>query len=122
MKFLLDANMPRSSAIILRRLGHDAVEVRLVLPAGASDASVAAYAKTQALALVTRELRLCRHPQLSPGDYFGLLVLDLPDDATAPQVTNALEAFLRNEDLLGRLPKQLAIVELWRVRFRGTGK
>ena len=34
MQFLLDANMPRSAAALLRRLGHEAEDVRDVFPVG----------------------------------------------------------------------------------------
>lgn len=47
-----------------------------------------------------------------------MVVLKLPDDATAAQVVKLLESFARREDWLARLAGRLAIVELWRVRFR----
>ncbi len=61
MKFLLDANMPRSSAELLRKHGHEAEDVRNILPGGADD---------EQLALTTRDLRLLRYPQLSPSRLF----------------------------------------------------
>lgn len=51
MNFLLDANMPRSSAALLRSLGHDLEDVRDVLPNGAEDSRVAAHAQKTAHAL-----------------------------------------------------------------------
>lgn len=42
MKFLLDANLPRSSAPLLRSLGHEVEDVREVLPPGADDGTVGA--------------------------------------------------------------------------------
>jgi hypothetical protein len=32
MRFLLDANLPRSAVILLRELGHEVEEVSVVLP------------------------------------------------------------------------------------------
>ena len=43
---------------------------------------------------------------------------DVRDNATAPQVVNLLETFVRREDWLAKLRRRLAIVEIWRVRFR----
>jgi predicted nuclease of predicted toxin-antitoxin system len=54
MLFLLDANMPRSAAGTVQRLGHDAVDVRDVGLGGAEDAQIAAYAKEHRFALITR--------------------------------------------------------------------
>jgi predicted nuclease of predicted toxin-antitoxin system len=55
MKFLLDANLQRSAADVLRRLGHEPHDVRDTLPAGAEDSRVAAHAQSNRLALVTRD-------------------------------------------------------------------
>lgn len=118
MKFLLDANMPRSSAQLLRTLGHEAEDVRDVLPPSADDALVAAHAQTNRLALVTRDFDFSDIRNYPPPDYSGLVVLELPDDATAVQINQTLESFVTNTDWVTRLPGRLAIVESWRVRFR----
>ncbi len=55
MRFLLDANMPRSSGSLLRELSHEVEDVRDVLPNGADDATVAAYAIARQLTLITRD-------------------------------------------------------------------
>lgn len=47
-----------------------------------------------------------------------VIVLALPDDATAAQVVKLLESFVRCEDWLARLTGRSAIVELWHVCFR----
>lgn len=118
MKFLLDANLPRSSAPLLRGLGHEAQDVREVLPAGADDDTVAARAQSQRVALVTRDFDFADIRNYPPEEYSGIVVLELPDDATAVQVNKTLETFVRNADFVARLPRRLAIVSSWRVRFR----
>jgi hypothetical protein len=55
-----------------------------------------------------------------PGKYAGIVVLRLPDDASATQVVKILETFIRNADWLAALRGRLAIVEVWRVRFRSA--
>jgi predicted nuclease of predicted toxin-antitoxin system len=50
MRFLLDANMPRSAAGAVQRLGHEAVDVREIGLGGAEDKRIAAYAKEHRLA------------------------------------------------------------------------
>jgi hypothetical protein len=47
-----------------------------------------------------------------------LLVLRLPDDATAAQVADLLDRFLKSTRLVARLPGHLAIVDSVRARFR----
>lgn len=97
MKFLLDANMPRSAASLLREHGHEVEDVRDTLPNGADDATVAAHAKAGQFILVTRDF-------------------DFAD--IAAQVNQALQSFASKSELLARLSGRLAIVETWRVRFR----
>ena len=118
MKFLLDANMPRSAASLLRALGHQVEDVRDVLPNGADDAIVAAHARAGQFILVSRDFDFADIRNYPPQDYAGIIVLELPDDAIAAQENQTLESFASRADLLARLPGRLAIVESWRVRFR----
>lgn len=118
MKFLLDANLPRSTAALLRNLGHEAKDVRDILPTGADDSLVAAFAKTHGLALVTRDFDFADIRNYPPSDYSGLVVLEVPDDAIAQQINKLLASFVTKPEFLASLPGRLAIVESWRVRFR----
>ena len=118
MKFLLDANMPRSAASLLRELGHQVEDVRDALPDGADDATVAAHAQAGQFILITRDFDFADIRNYPPKDYAGIIVLELPDDAIAAQVNQALQSFASKPELLARLPGRLAIVESWRVRFR----
>jgi predicted nuclease of predicted toxin-antitoxin system len=118
MRFLVDANLPRSTALVLRRLGHDVEDVRDVLPGGAEDETVASHAQRRGRALVTRDFDFADIRNYPPAEYAGLVVLDLPEDATAALVNRTLESFARNSAILARLPGRLAIVESWRIRLR----
>jgi predicted nuclease of predicted toxin-antitoxin system len=118
MKFLLDANMPRSAASLLREFGHEVEDVRDVLPNGTDDATVAAHAQARQLILITRDFDFADIRNYPPDNYAGIIVLELPDDAIASQVNQALQSFVSQPELLARLTGRLAIVESWRVRFR----
>ncbi len=103
---------------MLRRMGHDAVDVRDLGMAGVTDDVIALHARSNRQALITRDFDFADIRNYPPADYFGIVVLKLPDDATAPQIVKLLETFAGREDWLGRLAGRLAIVEVWRVRFR----
>jgi predicted nuclease of predicted toxin-antitoxin system len=118
MKFLLDANLPRSTAALLRNSGHEVEDVRDVLPSGAGDAQVAAHTQQHACILITRDFDFADVRNYPPENYSGIIVLDLPDDATAAQANATVESFVKNAEFLQRVRGRLAIVELWRVRFR----
>ena len=118
MRFLVDASMPRSAAPLLQRLGHDAADVRDLGMRSAADALIAAHAQRNQQALVTRDFDFADIRNYPPADYAGIIVLQLPDDATAAQVVTLLETFVRRHDWLERVSGRLAILELWRIRFR----
>jgi predicted nuclease of predicted toxin-antitoxin system len=118
MRFLVDASLPRSAAMALRQFGHDAVDVRDIGMRSATDDVIAAHARGNQLALITRDFDFADIRNYPPAEYPGIVVLQLPDDATAAQVVKALEAFVRRQDWLSQLNGRLAIVEGWRVRFR----
>lgn len=118
MRWLIDANMPRSTAGVLTRFGHESIDVRDILPGGAPDEDIAHHAKTNGLALVTRDFDFSDIRNYPPSEYSGIMVLELPDDSNAPAVLKVLESFLSQPELTDRLPGRLAVVESWRVRFR----
>ncbi len=99
-------------------MSHDAVDVRDAGMRSASDAVIAAHAKHAGLTLVTRDFGFADIRNYPPSEYAGIVVLQLPDDATAAHVVKLLKEFVRREDWLAQLPGRLAIVEVWRVRFR----
>jgi predicted nuclease of predicted toxin-antitoxin system len=55
MRFVIDANMPRSAAELLRRYNHEAVDVRDIGMGGAADSDIAIYAQQNGLAVVKRD-------------------------------------------------------------------
>jgi predicted nuclease of predicted toxin-antitoxin system len=118
MRFLLDANMPKSTLAALQQLGHQAIDVRDIGMGGAADVDIAAYAKVHHLVLLTRDLDFSDVRNYPPAEYAGIVVLELPDDAVAQTVVKVLASFVAQSELLAKVPGRLAIVEPWRVRFR----
>ena len=118
MRFLVDANVPRSATLLLRQMGHEAVDVRDIGMRGAPDSTIAEYARNTRQILITRDFDFSDIRNYPPGDYAGIVVLKLPDDTTATRLVEVLEIFVLREDWLARLTGRLAIVEGWRVRFR----
>jgi len=118
MHFLLDANMPRSTGDAIRAAGHECTHVRDTPLGNAGDDELAAYARTQSMALVTRDFDFADVRVYVPHEYAGIVVLTLPDTATAGLVTKLAASFLARADCLAALPGHLAIVEFGRVRLR----
>jgi predicted nuclease of predicted toxin-antitoxin system len=118
VRFLVDASLPRSATVLLRELGHEAIDVRDIGLGGATDDVIAEHARRSQQAFVTRDFDFADIRNYPPADYAGIIVLDLPNHATAAQVVKALETFARAKEWLDLLSGRLAIVEPWRVRFR----
>lgn len=79
VRFLVDASLPRSAERMLRELGNDAVDVR------------DAYARSRQRALVARDFDFADIHNYPPVEYAGIVVLQLPEDTTAPQIVKLLE-------------------------------
>ena len=116
MKFLLDANVPRSCAESIRRAGHTAADIRDIMPA-ARDEEVLRYAKENEFLVITRDLGF-GNPLLHPaGSHSGVVILRLPNTFTAKQISVVLEEFLKDAAKEG-LAGAVTIVELGRYRIR----
>lgn len=118
MRFLIDADLPRSCSEVIRRLGHEAVDVRDVGLRTAADEEIAAYARREGLCLITADYDFSDVRAYPPQQYEGLVVLTLHASATSTYINRLLESFLREEDVLVELAGKLAIVEPGRVRLR----
>jgi len=118
MRFLLDANLPRSAAEMISGLGHEVAFARDIGLASATDEAIAARARASGAALVTRDLDFANIRSYPPESFSGLVVLRLPEHAVATDIVELLRRFLKDAVLLTALPGRLAVVELDRVRFR----
>lgn len=118
MPFLVDANLPRSVVALLLKLGHHVEFARDIGLAAAPDKDIAARAKLTGAALLTRDLDFANIRRYPPEEYAGIVVLRLPDDATARTIVGVVERFVREPAFVDALSGRLAIVEIDRVRFR----
>ena len=118
MRFLIDASVPRSAEAVLRRLGHEAADVRDLGLGSATDDIIAAHARSTESVLVTRDFDFADVRNYPPADFKGIVVLHLEDDAPASRVVAVLEALVARDDWAARIMGRLVIVESRRVRFR----
>jgi predicted nuclease of predicted toxin-antitoxin system len=114
-KFLLDADMPRSSAEAIRSQGFDVEDVRDLGMRYAKDQEIMDFALETGRVVITRDLdygEILRYPQ-----HPGAIILRLPTGFVAKEVNEALMDFLssaKNEIL----QNAIIIVELGRYRRR----
>lgn len=118
MRFLVDADLPRSAATLLRRRGHEAIDVRDVGLRDAKDRQIARYAQDEGLCLLTGDQDFGDVRNYPPNQYAGIVVLGLPRTANSAYINQLLDGFLDQEAILAQLPGKLAVVEPERVRLR----
>jgi len=118
MHFLIDEDLPRSTADLVRRYKHEALDVRDIKLRGAKDTQIISYAQSKGLCLVTGDFDFSNIRNYPPRKYAGLVVLSIPRNATASFILNLLESLLKKENLVSQLPGKLIIVEADRIRIR----
>ena len=118
MRFLVDADLPRSAKPLLEKFGHEAIDVRDIGLRNAKDPVIARYAQDHQACLLTGDFGFADIRNYPPETYYGIVVLELPRDATAAFILHLIEKILRQSEVLARLPRRLAIVEAGRIRLR----
>ena len=118
MRFLIDEDLPCSTADLLRKYGHEAIDTRDIGLRGANDTAISACARDNGLILVTGDFDFSDIRNYPPKQYPGLVVLSIPRNSTASFILNLLEGFLQREGLVSQLSGKLAVVEPGQVRIR----
>lgn len=118
MNFLIDADLPRSTSKLLAAHGQVGIDVGDIGLGDAEDGAIAAHASSHQVCLVTSDFGFADIRNYPPENYCGLVVLELPKDATASAILRIFEGLLRRPEILEKLPGRLAIVSASRVRLR----
>ena len=118
MHFLIDADLPRSVKPLVERYGHSATDVRDIGLASAKDPQIAEYALAYKVCLVTGDFGFADIRNYAPSAYTGIVVLELPRNATATFITGLVESLLQQPAVLSKLEGRLAIVAPGRIRLR----
>lgn len=115
--FLIDEDMPRSTAGALRNAGHRVEDVRDVGLRGHSDAEVFAYAQRAAAVLISCDKGFANMLTFPAGTHAGIIVVRIPDEAPPAELNRELVGAIEqlgDEPLAGIL----VIVEVGRMRVR----
>ena len=115
LTFLLDADMPRSSAKVMQSVGFEVEDVRDIGMRAAKDSEIIEYALKNKKIIVTRDTdfgEVLRYP-----DHPGAIIFRLPYTFTSKELNERLDDFFKSvkED---ELKEAIIIVELSRYRRR----
>ena len=115
LRFLVDANVPRSVVRCLRDLGHDVTDVREVLPNGTTDQEVFDRSQDEHRIIVTHDLGFASLIAYPVGSHVGIIAIrpqNLPPKVTARIVCSYVEAHT------DELPNALVILSPGGARVR----
>ena len=118
MRFLIDADLPRSTKPLLEKFGHEALDARDVGLRYAKDPAIARYALDHHACLITGDFGFADVRNYPPEAFHGIVTLELPHHASAAFILGLIENFVQQTAILDRLPGRLAIVEAGRIRLR----
>ena len=118
MRFLIDADLPRSLGPLIRSYGHEAIDARDVGLRYAQDPQIASYALQEELCILSGDWGFSDIRFYPPARYAGIVIVQLPRDATSEYIVHLVEGFLQQDEVLSILKGKLAIVEAGRVRLR----
>jgi predicted nuclease of predicted toxin-antitoxin system len=83
-----------------------------------ADDAIFAYAKTQGLVLVSRDLDFSDGRRYPPADTAGIVIVRLADDAVAQRIAELFGRFLRTPLVVDQLAGRIAVVTEDRIRLR----
>ncbi len=118
MRFLIDADLPRATSVLLASYGQGAADVRDLGMGRAKDPDIARYARQENMCLLSADWGFSDIRRFPPEQYHGIVVLGLPPDATGNETLSVLRVLLERPDIVERLPGRLAVVEKARIRLR----
>jgi predicted nuclease of predicted toxin-antitoxin system len=97
-KFLIDENMPRSTAQAIRLLGHEALDVRDCGLRGRSDSEVYAFAQRQRAILLTADLGFGNILHCPLGSHCGVVIAHYPNELSSSEVNRLIAQSLPHDD------------------------
>ena len=117
LKALIDEDMPRPTARLLKSFNIDAVDVRDVGLRGSSDAKVFKYAQKNGMIIISRDGEFGNILRYPPRSHCGIILVKLPYTFVRHQILSVVERFFAEADLSG-LPNNLTVLEVDRYRIR----
>ena len=117
MTFVIDEDLPRSTARMLREAGHEVYDIRDHGLRGKDDDAILAFATQQKAILITGDLGFGNQLKYPVGSHEGIVVAHFPNELTTSELNAQILTaimFLTEADL----KKSLTILEPGKIRSR----
>lgn len=117
LKFIIDEDMPRSTAKVLRTEGYESLDVRDLGLRGESDDKIFQFAKDEKAVILTGDLGFGNLLHFPTGSHSGIVIAHFPNELSTSELNNQIiKAFktLNEIDFKGNL----IILEPGKIRIR----
>lgn len=115
--FLIDEDMNRSVAEVLRRLGHQVKDVRDEGLRGRSDAAIFQFAQQHQAVILTADLDFSDTVRFPLGSHHGIVIARFPNELSTDKINTEIAqglASITDHDFIGNL----IIISPGKVRIR----
>lgn len=116
IRFLIDEDMPRSTAKALRERGFDCLDVRDIGLRGPNDDVVYGRAQEENCILLTGDLGFSNTLKFPLGSHKGIVIAKFPSQMPTERLNRILVDSLAN--ISDDLPENLTIIEPEKIRIR----
>ena len=116
-RFVIDEDMPRSTARFLRKHNYEALDIRDYGLRGSDDDVVYQFAQKNKSALITGDMHFSNILRFPIGCHFGIIIVHLPNEMPTDEINRQIiERFanLTDNDFKGNL----IIIEPNKIRIR----
>jgi predicted nuclease of predicted toxin-antitoxin system len=117
LKFIIDEDMPRSTAIVLRNKGFEVLDVRDCGLRGKSDDDISKFAQQVGAIILTGDMGFGNLLHFPIGSHVGIVIAHYPNEVSVSELNKQIiKAFdnLTEEDFKGNL----IILEPGKIRVR----
>lgn len=117
LKFLIDEDLPRSTATVLREKGFHVLDVRDCGLRGQSDKIVFEFAQQESAIIISGDMGFSNIKHFPPKSHCGIVVIHFPNEISTNKLNEQiLKAFnhLNEDDFNGNL----IIIEPGKIRIR----
>ena len=117
MRFLIDADLPKSTCNAIREFGFHAEDARDIGLGIKDDSEIIKHAKQNGFVIITRDLdfgNVSIHPMTS---HKGVIILRLPNTFISEKINNVVSKFLKSVKA-EEVRNSIVIVELGKYRVR----
>jgi len=117
LKFLIDENMPRSTAEALKKIGYDTMDVRDCKLSGKSDEEVFKYAQNEKAVILTADRGFGNILRFPLGNHNGIIIANFPNEMSTVEMNSHLVRQIQSlseEKIIGGL----VIIDSNKVRTR----